>query len=81
MGGCVVIARNRPHARPEPIDAGDGGVFAAIGLSFFAFLVMLGVAAAVGRWFGAGASELTFELGVAVILIGTLGRIVRGGRR
>jgi hypothetical protein len=82
MGGCVVIARKRPSwLRSEPVDSGDGGMFAALGLAFLAFLVLFGVTAAVNQWVGAGAAEPTFEMGVIVIVAATLVRIVRGGRR
>jgi hypothetical protein len=81
MGGCVVIARNRPRSRPEPSDAGDGGLFATIGLAFLAFLVLLGVVVVVGHWYGAGAGQLAGALGVAVIVIAAVRRSLRGGRR
>lgn len=81
MGGCVVIARNRPRSRPEPIDAGDGGLFATIGLAFLAFVVLLGVVAAVGHWAGPGAGQLAGALGLAAIVITAVRRSLRGGRR
>ena len=81
MGGCVVIARNRRRSKRELIDAGDGGLFAVIGLFALEFMALLTIAGHLGRWYGADAAEVTFELGLAVIVIAALGRIMRGGRR
>lgn len=64
----------------EPDTTGDGGLFAAIGGGFCCFLLLLGVVAVTGAWFGPGAQATVLEIGLVVVALATIALYVATNR-
>ena len=75
---------NRKSRTPMDTTTGDGRLFVPLVIGILCFLLLLGVVAATGEWFGRDTGQSVLEIGLCVVFCLVVGLVCwtgRGGRR